>query len=216
MGIYFTTTQPADFYRSGCPWDRTEYDTREEAYRATEAHYAEHGHDGCTPAQAFLGPLDGETDEEFSARWDAARDRLGERPDECVGYICTSGEFRDEPPSMGLSNANAYDVLRTLGLCETRDPDTVVAGLSDRDPLQTADDVQLAGTEPVEQFRGRVLLALAVAPTDTGIPSRSRGGDGYATIVDCGRAPGYLQERLGQLLTLCDHAARGGHDIIWS
>lgn len=77
------------------------------------------------------------------------------------------------------------------------------------------------GGLPAQDFLGRVLVALAISPADEGIPAHEipfgvpgrPAWTGEARFVDCGRAPGYLQERLGQLHELAQWAVAHGAEI---
>jgi hypothetical protein len=67
------------------------------------------------------------------------------------------------------------------------------------------------GQLPADHFLGRVLVALAVAPQDPGVPwthsGRHHGG---------GRAAGHLQRRLLELHDLAQWCARNGRAVAWS
>lgn len=93
-------------------------------------------------------------------------------------------------PWVNMANGNACRVLGELGY-----PDEAVA----------------FGDDTAQGFLGRVLLALAVVPADEGVPAVADGN-----MVDCGRRPGYLQDRLGDLhrvaLWCRDHERR----VVWS
>jgi len=112
------------------------------------------------------------------------------------------GENYDLVPDTNCSNANAVLVLEALGI--------------------TGDFSDICcGSLPVLDFRGRVLLALAIAPTDEGtIPVTYRQGDSVngvgATVYDLGRSAGYLQDKLVKLLELTDWAiANGRNEMAW-
>ncbi len=112
---------------------------------------------------------------------------------------------------VNFANGNALTVLDALG---------VVA-----QPGEEVWDV-LAGELPVRDFQGRVLVALGVLPVDEGTPDvvltqaeKEAGGDlltllANATVVSCGRRPGYLQERIGELRGLAEQAVAAGCDVI--
>jgi GAF domain-containing protein len=112
-------------------------------------------------------------------------------------------------PSVNVSNTNAAHLLALLGLTP--------AGTSTErpDPFDCGD---LSGALPADEFLGRVLIALAVNPADAGIPSTSEGGPGTGTaeVIDCGRRPGYSDERLDQLRTLAEAARDAGREVVWS
>jgi hypothetical protein len=101
---------------------------------------------------------------------------------------------------VNVSNANAGTILAALGL----------------------DPVELCGCLPGVDFLGRVLVAVAVEPYDEGVaPAAYQGGIlgfdlGVAgTFVDCGRRPGYLQDKLTVLGRLADYAADRALDVAW-
>jgi hypothetical protein len=98
-----------------------------------------------------------------------------------------------EELAVNMSNSNAFRVCGTLGI------DLEFEGW--------------CGSLPAADFLGRVLLALAIEPVDAGVPSTVDAAPGRATFVDCGRAPGYTQERLGQLRTLADWAVAHNAEI---
>lgn len=89
---------------------------------------------------------------------------------------------------VNVSNANAREILSALGY-DARD---------------------IAGDDAADTFLGRVVLALGLAPTDPGRPAVQDGN-----VIDCGRAPGYLQTRLRELHTLAQSAVRSRQHIYW-
>ena len=97
---------------------------------------------------------------------------------------------------VNMSNSNAARVSETLGF--SLDPDW-------------------CGDMPAPDFKGRVLLALALAPTDEGMPSYEHvTGPNSARFIEGARAPGYLQERLTELLALAEWAVSNGKEVWWS
>lgn len=62
------------------------------------------------------------------------------------------------------------------------------------------------GSLPAEDFLGRVLMALAIQPSDEGVPARDDTVPGQVRWIECGRRPGYIQERLAQLHELAQWA----------
>ncbi|MFD3539671.1 hypothetical protein ACFWUQ_09235 [Streptomyces sp. NPDC058662] len=93
-------------------------------------------------------------------------------------------DFTDEPVNM--ANANAVRVLDVLGYDE------------------------LYGDADAEDFLGRVLVALAVAPADAGRPATVDGN-----FIDCGRPPGYTQTRLEELRELAEDACARRLRVAW-
>lgn len=132
----------------------------------------------------------------------------------CLAYGPYLSEVQSEgsAPSVNVSNMNARDLLDVLGI-------EVVDG-------------DLWGTMSAEDFEGRVLMALAVAPVSAerlteqakagqvvigpegiGIdPSREAEG---ATFVLCGRPEGYVQERLESLREVATFAREHGLEVSW-
>lgn len=68
------------------------------------------------------------------------------------------------------------------------------------------------GSLAADDFLGRVLLALAIQPSDEGIPAHELPTGGVRWI-ECGRRPGYIQERLGQLHELAAWAVEHGAEV---
>lgn len=109
-----------------------------------------------------------------------------------------------EELEVNMSNSNAATVAATLGI--------------------DLEEWGWCGSLPAEDFLGRVLLALAITPTDAGVPAHQlQPGDSagvFGTVresgpmfIDCGRREGYTQERLGQLRELADWAVAHGAEI---
>jgi len=98
-----------------------------------------------------------------------------------------------EEVEVNMSNGNAVDVSAALGI--------------DLEP-------DWCGSMPAEDFLGRVLVALAIAPADEGMPSYEHAGPG-ARMIQGARPAGYLQDRLGQLHQLADWAVNNGAEIQW-
>ncbi|KQP62922.1 hypothetical protein [Nocardioides sp. Leaf285] len=72
----------------------------------------------------------------------------------------------------------------------------------------------LVGAMSAEQFLGRVLMAMAIQPSDAGVPAHAVGGPG-ATWINCGREPGYDQRVLSHLHEVATWAAANGRDVHW-
>ena len=100
---------------------------------------------------------------------------------------------------VNVSNTNAAAILEALGL---------VGGDVE------FSDVCSGVMDPAE-FQGRVLTALAIAPADEGMPEYEMSGSG-ARMIQCGRRPGYLQDRLAQLHDLAQWCVEQGRSIVWS
>jgi hypothetical protein len=107
-------------------------------------------------------------------------------------------------PDTNVANTNARLVLESLGLAN-----------ADSD----FNDI-CYGSCPTNDFMGRVLMALAVAPTDNGTITVSyREGTAEllgATVYEMGRSVGYLQDKLARLLVITQWAVDNNHDrIVW-
>lgn len=90
-----------------------------------------------------------------------------------------------QAPHVNLTNINAVGVLELLGYAHDG-------------------EVELCGSCGADEFEGRVLTALALAPVDAGVPAHETVGGGGATVVECGRRPGYNQDILERLRELAD------------
>lgn len=101
--------------------------------------------------------------------------------------------FSPEELDVNMSNSNAARVCRSLGL--------------------DLNELGWCGDLPAEDFLGRILVALAVEPSDAGVPATVDAAPGRATFIDCGRPEGYVQERLGHLRELADWAVAHGAKI---
>lgn len=101
--------------------------------------------------------------------------------------------YEDEAPEVNVSNVNARAILDALG------------------HSLDADD-ELCGGEDAESFMGRVLMAVAVAPQDAGVPTHHV----TPNFIDCGRPEGYLQDRLEALREVAEYAASKGREVVWS
>ena len=105
----------------------------------------------------------------------------------------TTGEFvSTEAMEINMANGNAATVLEVLGL----------------------DAVELMGGEPADAFLGRVLMAMAVSPEDAGVPAHTAVDN--ARWIECGRRPGYVQERLEQRHALAEFAKGLGAEVCWT
>lgn len=111
--------------------------------------------------------------------------------------VTFSCEEAPEALQINMSNTNACRVCEALGI-----------------DLASDDWV---GDMPAEAFLGRVLLALAISPTDDGMPSYEHQPVGTGpTVIEGGRRPGYLQERLAQLHALGEYAISMRSEVWWA
>jgi len=104
-----------------------------------------------------------------------------------VGGVCSPAQL-----DINMNIRNAVMVCEALGI--------------------DLNDVGWCGSMTAADFQGRVLMALAVAPVDEGMPAYEHPGPG-ATMIEGARIPGYLQERLGQLRELADWAVANNAEI---
>lgn len=111
-----------------------------------------------------------------------------------VETITTDG---GQAPHVNISNINAVGILDLLGYAEDG-------------------EVDLCGSCGPDEFEGRVLTALALAPADAGVPSYETVGGRGATVVECGRRPGYHQDILERLHELADWARTRQRTVCWS
>jgi hypothetical protein len=134
---------------------------------------------------------------------DARVDATGQRrqplpgctdPDLCPDYSLHVHAIEDlERPEINVSNANAMVILEALGYGILTEYD------------------ELFGAASAEEFRGRVLTALAVAPEDEGVPFHQVADN----VFECGRRPGYLQGRLAELHELADWCIQHDRPVQW-
>lgn len=99
----------------------------------------------------------------------------------------------EEVPYVQMSNANARYVLDALGV-----------GYED----------VACGTLPALDVLGRVLVAVAIAPVDEGVPAHET-REGGVTYIEGGRRPGYLDEALDSLRDVIDWAIARDRQIGW-
>ena len=97
-----------------------------------------------------------------------------------------------QDPTVQLSNNNASYLLEALGITNQ----------------------ELYGQLPADDMLGRILLAIAVAPEDPGIPAHNLPSSG-AVLINCGRPEKYLQNKLTQLRDLVDFAKIHNSNISW-
>ena len=96
---------------------------------------------------------------------------------------------------INLANGNASEILRLLGY----------------------DGADLnAGEADAEHLLGKLLIAEALLEESAERPYREQRQDGRATLIDCGRPAGYINERISQLADLASWAAANDRRIVWS
>lgn len=164
----------------------------------------------CCQSAADQAPRYGTNDDARAALADAQlremADQVTERtvmpgcdiPDVCVlieyalNVFPVDADHAAPPPSLNASNANAAELLSALG----------VPG-------------EPCGSLPADDFLGRVLTALAVAPSDPGRPVTVVDTPGTARHYDMGRRPGYLQDKLTDLRAVAEWARDHGREVVW-
>lgn len=114
--------------------------------------------------------------------------------------LCDSLRVSDDEPEVRLSIFNASEMLETLG-------------------IQVGEDFEdcWSGSLPADDFKGRVLMALALVPTDEGMPAHlltPEGSEGVQ-IWQAERPAGYAQSRLAQLLEVAEFALSQGREVAW-
>lgn len=98
----------------------------------------------------------------------------------------------DNDPMLNISNNNGIYLLNYLGF---ENPDYV-------------------GSVEADDMIGRILIAEGLAPLDEGIPAHQIPSNG-ATIIDCGRPVGYLQDKLKALYLIAEFAKKNNAQITW-
>lgn len=117
-------------------------------------------------------------------------------PEYQIVHIMTI-EADDAAPEVSVSIGNVGALLYALGLPQGED-----------------DVVDVGGSMDAPTFLGAVLIALAVAPSDSGVPSYELGGQGMR-FIECGRRPGWLQDQLTSLLVLAEWCVERKRDVHW-
>lgn len=103
----------------------------------------------------------------------------------------TAVTLHDEAPEVNISNINARDILRALGLL--------------------GEDRDLCGSLPGAEFAARVTQALVMEPQDTGVPAVQIG-----SVIECGRREGYVQEVLTHLQEIGNFAWDKDLTVTWA
>lgn len=138
----------------------------------------------------------------------AARDMHDES---CRDEACCGAGLEDVPsremagaPEVNMANDNAMLVMQALGL------------LTGESPEQDWDDMWGGASEcPAEDLLGRALMALAVSPSDEGAPAYDDSRPAGPRWINCGRRPGYLQEKLEDLRGLAEFCRARGRLVTW-
>lgn len=138
--------------------------------------------------------------------------------DDCFTYgIYTHAvEEGEVSPTLNMANGNSIAVLEALGL---------------KSDEQSFEEVCCGGVT-AEDFMGRVLMALAVAPVSAERPTvvevnaahaNGLGAHEGAVVVDrgptmihCGVGEGYVQDKLAALMDLATFCVEHNRDVVWS
>jgi hypothetical protein len=131
------------------------------------------------------------------------------------GLTCENEDCRDFGPTMELDGDFGPEVNVTNVNARLL--------LEDALGLEVGD---LTGSCEAGEFLGRVLLALAIAPADAGVPMHQLVAgestmfgevrEGGATFIDCGRREGYLQDRLIALKEVAQAAIEADRPVTWA
>ena len=97
-------------------------------------------------------------------------------------------------PDVNVSNANAALLLDALGF--------------------GGEDMWSIPPLTAEDFRDRVIVAMSFSLVDEGVPAYASTAPGRATVIECGRRPGYLQDQLERLLEVADSAAARSRAVL--
>lgn len=110
-----------------------------------------------------------------------------------LGTLFVSPEVAE--PEVQMANLNASEVFPLLGI-----------DLAESD---------WCGSMPADDFKGRVLLALALAPEDTGREAEPMGHAVLGIGMRAPREAGYTQARLAMMLEVADLALARGTEVCW-
>jgi hypothetical protein len=154
------------------------------------------------------------------ATYEAAVAGLTDHDQHCGDAFCFPGtryivsrSRSDDEPSLNMTNLNAAHLLRALGLLPELGADAVLHEHEPVSRLAGGNAFGLAGECDALDLLGRIDLALALSPVDEGTPWHpvTPGGN----FLDCGRRPGYLQDRLHVLRAIAVHARELHRRVTW-
>lgn len=135
----------------------------------------------------------------------------------CTDPFCEEGTpfvvartAADDEPTVETTSVNARLLLRALGLVPDIGADAITTDAPDQhgDPGGTDD---LVGACDSGELLDRIDLALALHPADAGIPWHTTRGN----VIDCGRPPGYLHDRLAALREVAAYAQSSRRRVDW-
>lgn len=166
------------------------------------------------------------------ARYDQVVAALGDHHEHCRHEDCAPGDpfvvtdyASDAEPQLGVASAHAPLLLRALGFlpeigadgAQIREEEPLPDVVDEPPELQAQREVAQSGECAAGDMLARIDLALALAPADAGVPAREVGPASRPdAVIDCGRSPGYLQDRLHRLREVADYAARSRRAVCWA
>jgi hypothetical protein len=116
----------------------------------------------------------------------------------------------DEEPTVETTSVNGRLLLRALGLVPEVGAEAMNIGLPDgHSDLGGGDD--LVGVCDSGELLERIDVAIALHPADEGVPWHSVS----ANVIDCGRRPGYLHDRLTALREVALYARNSHRRVDW-
>jgi hypothetical protein len=113
---------------------------------------------------------------------------------EMFDYFSRAITVGPESEELNMANMNARDILEVLAI--------------------EADE--LAGSMNADDFLGRVLIAEAIAPESAEKLVETYSLEDGATIVECGRPAGYVQEKLSALREIAEFAVAHKRKVLWA
>jgi hypothetical protein len=142
---------------------------------------------------------------------------LTTHPDLCTDPFCdTQTPFvaartaADDEPTVQTSSVNGRLLLRALGLLPELGAEAVTTGAAE-DHMDLGGSDDLAGVCDSAELLDRIEVALALHPADEGIPWHTVS----INVIDCGRRPGYLHDRLTALREVALYAQRSHRSVDW-
>jgi hypothetical protein len=156
-------------------------------------------------------------DQRTFATYAAAVTALGDHQLHCADGFCypdspyvVARTPADHEPTLNVTSINARTLLRTLGLLPELGVEAVLVS-PDEPPEFDFETSELVGVCDSSDLLARIDLALVLAPADAGVPWHEI----TAGVIDCGRRPGYIQDRLTQLRDVALYAHNGHRRVDW-
>lgn len=121
----------------------------------------------------------------------AAFESFNKTSSQCRDPYCDYLQIREfnAEPEVNLSNSNAEELLEYLGI---------------------PSDEELVGSMEAEAFLGRVIMASALAPANTGLTTMQ-----IENFVYGGRPADYMQRKFEQLEEVARFAISHGRQVVW-